>query len=55
MIPRKVNLGEIRLKVMSGQHFDNAGQTNRHTDRRTDGRTDDMLHNTIRPKVPSVL
>jgi len=27
MIPRKVNLGEKSLKLMSGQDFANAGQT----------------------------
>ena len=49
MVPRKVNLGEFRLKLMSGQDFDNTGQT----DRLEDGQTVDMLPNSVRLKVPS--
>jgi len=39
MILRKVNLGEIIFKLMSGQDFANTEQM------------DGMHHNTIRPKV----
>jgi len=49
MIPRKVNLGDIRLKFMSGQDFTNAGQT----DGQTGGRTDDERHNIKQSKIPS--
>ena len=38
LIPRKVYLGEISLKSMSGQNFANVGQIDRHTEGRTDGR-----------------
>jgi len=38
LIPRKVYLGEISLKSMSGQDFANAGQIDRHTEGRKDGR-----------------
>jgi len=38
LIPRKVYLGEISLKSMSGQDFANAGQIDRHTEGRTNGR-----------------
>jgi len=37
MIPRRVILGEISLKLLSGQDFANAGQTDGRTDARTDG------------------
>ena len=40
MIPRKVNIGEISVKLMSGQDLAYAGQT--------DGQMDDMRHNKIR-------
>jgi len=53
MVQRQINLGEISLKLMSGQNFANAGKTDGQTDRPTDGRTANMRHNVIRPKVTS--
>ena len=50
LIPRKVYLGEISLKSMSGQDFANAGQW---TDTQRDRQTDNVCHKIIRPKVPS--
>jgi len=42
VITKKVNLGEISLKIMSGQDLANAGQT--------EGPTNNMPHNIKRPK-----
>jgi len=39
MITRKVNQGEIILKLMNGQDFANAGQMDGRTDRQKDGLT----------------
>ena len=50
---KKVNLGEICLKLMNGQIFANAGRKDGQTDRQTDIQTDDMRHNILRPKVRS--
>ena len=40
MIQRNVDLGEVSLKIMSGQDFANVGQTEGVTDRPTDRQTD---------------
>ena len=45
MNSRKVYLDETGLKLIIGQYFAYAGQT--------DGQADDVRHNIIRPKVPS--
>jgi len=54
MIQRKVNIGEISLKLISGQDFANDRGEYRRTDGQTDGQMDDMRHNKgQKPNVPS--